>query len=338
MLPHVTPRIVENIDRATFDAEIRTAGQPVILKGIAANWPAVQAARESPRVLGDYLRRFDTGVQINVSVCPKEERGQFFYNDTLTGLNYQTHKRTLTFVVGWCLAMMGQTESESVYLQAQPVDDIAPAMATDLNMPLLDAKIRPRLWIGNTLRTQTHFDYTANIAVHIAGEKVFTLFAPHHTANLYPGPLDRTPAGVPISMASLENPDFDRFPRFAEALADRVVANLSPGDGLFIPPLWWHHVQTTGPLNMLVNYWWNDARPDLVDPIAALNIAALAYKNMPDAQRKAWREMMEFFVFENEGPPMAHLPIAVHGAFEQNISSYNLAQLKRFFLGGGNRF
>lgn len=185
------------------------------------------------------------------------------------------------------------------------------------------------LWIGNTLRTQTHFDYFANIAVHVAGEKTFTLFAPDQTGNLYPGPLDRTPAGVPVSMASMEESNFDRYPRLREAMANAVRADLEPGDGLYIPPLWWHHVQTTGPLNMLVNYWWNPARPDLINPTSALNIAALAWKEMPDYQRQAWRELLNYFVFEDKGDPVAHLPKDAQGVFKSNPSSQEMAALIR---------
>ena len=203
-------------------------------------------------------------------------------------------------------------------------------------MPLLDAGVRPRLWIGNTLRTQTHFDYTSNIAVHVAGEKTFTLFPPDQTANLYPGPLDRSPAGVPISMASLEAPDPQRFPNLDKAREHALTARLEPGDGLFIPPLWWHHVQTTGPLNMLVNYWWSDARPDLIDPIAALHIAGLAFRSMPDGQRRAWRELMDYFVFE--GDPTSYLPGHVRGAFNADLDPQEMAQLKSFFLGAPKRF
>ncbi len=331
-----TVRVIENIDRATFDTDIRYSGQPVILKGLARDWPAVRAAQISPKALGDYLRQFDTGAEVNISVVKKELKGQFFFNDDVTGLNYQTHRRALSFIVGWCLSTQGQAESESVYLQAQPVDGFVPGMVSDLDIPLLDKQVRPRLWIGNTLRTQTHFDYTSNVAVHVAGEKVFTLFPPDQTANLYPGPLDRSPAGVPISMASLEAPNPERFPGLEEAKKNALTARLSPGDGLFIPPLWWHHVQTTGPLNMLVNYWWNDARPDMVDPVAALHIAALAFRSMPEGQRKAWHEMMNYFVFE--GDPTGHLPKHIRGAFSADLSPQEMAQLKSFFLPTQKRF
>jgi oxalate decarboxylase/phosphoglucose isomerase-like protein (cupin superfamily) len=35
------------------------------------------------------------------------------------------------------------------------------------------------------------------------------------------------------------------------------VVELSPGDGLFIPRDWFHHVEALEPFNVLVNYWWD---------------------------------------------------------------------------------
>ena len=35
-----------------------------------------------------------------------------------------------------------------------------------------------------------------------------------------------------------------------------MVADLEPGDAIYIPTLWWHHVRSHSPLNILLNYWW----------------------------------------------------------------------------------
>ena len=48
-LPEPKPiREVEGVDRTRFDAEIRPARQPVVLRGLGNTWPAVQAGRTSP--------------------------------------------------------------------------------------------------------------------------------------------------------------------------------------------------------------------------------------------------------------------------------------------------
>ena len=42
----------------------------------------------------------------------------------------------------------------------------------------------------------------------------------------------------------LDRPDFDRFPRLAQALPNRVDVLLDPGEVLFIPSNWWHEVSS----------------------------------------------------------------------------------------------
>lgn len=322
--------VLENLDRARFDAEVRFGGRPVILKGVAASWPLVKTAQTSIQALGDYLQGVDAGRSIPFSISPKEQDGRFFYNDDLSGLTFDTRKGTLSQLVNWCLANQardGQPGAEAAYLQAAPVDYVAPQLLAGLSMPLLN-QVPPRLWIGNTLQTATHFDYASNIAVHIAGKKTFTLFPPAQSHNLYPGPLDRTPAGVPVSMVRFDAPDFATYPRYAEALEHALVAHLEPGDGLFIPSLWWHHVDTRGPLNVLINYWWDDTRTPLkLTSLAVLQTAVLAFQSMPEAQRAAWRELFDVFVFREHGDPAAHLPEPVRGLFADPPDAYTVDML-----------
>ena len=59
-------------------------------------------------------------------------------------------------------------------------------------------------------------------------------------------------------MADPLRPDFEAYPRFAEALETALTAELDPGDAVFIPTLWWHHVAALDPVNVLVNYWYQD--------------------------------------------------------------------------------
>ena len=100
-----------------------------------------------------------------------------------------------------------------------------------------------------------------NVAVVAAGRRRFTLFPPSAEPDLYLGPHDPTPAGARISMVHVTAPDLDRFPRYASALDVAQVAELSPGDAIFIPRDWFHHVEALERFNVLVNYWW-DANKD----------------------------------------------------------------------------
>jgi len=320
--------VAEKVDRAIFEHDIKPLNRPVILKGFASSWPCVERAAQSPQALGDYLKAHDRGTPLPVAICPAEFKGRFFYNDDITGFNFSLSPITLSQLVDLCLT---QARGDAYYLQATSIDDAAPGLASGLSQPLLDAGIRPRLWLGNTLHTQTHFDMLENIAVHVAGEKVFTLFPPDQIANLYPGPIELTPGGVPISMVPLDSTDFERYPRFKLALDTAQQARLEPGDALYMPAMWWHHVATTGPLNMLVNYWWSERRADTYSPLSALYMAALSYRHIPPAERRAWAALLNYFIFDEGGDPVAHLPPRLHSVFGANPSSGQMEQFKADF-------
>ena len=132
-----------------------------------------------------------------------------------------------------------------------------------------------------------------------------------------------TPAGPPISMVPLENPDFQRYPRFREALAAARVAELEPGDALFIPYGWWHHVQSLRSFNVLVNYWWAEHRP-LTSPLDSLLHGLLALRDMSATERAVWRNLFDYYVFQTSGDPLAHLPPALHGL----MGMHSLEQLR----------
>ena len=326
-----TVDVFDRVDRALFENEIKPLGQPAVLKGLVAHWPVVEVARQSPEALGAYLKMFDSGKPAQVSICPPDRNGRFFYNDDVTGFNFTTMKDSISQCVDDLLEARGSDAPEARYMQGMRIDTYAPGLAGELDMPLLDGDIRPRIWLGNTVRTQTHFDLSSNIACHIAGDKIFTLFPPEQLPNLYPGPLHLTPGGVPISMVDIEAPNLERFPRFSEAMKYARTARLEPGDALYMPNMWWHNVQTTGPLNMLVNYWWNEARDDMYSPIVGLYTAALSFKHMPEPQRKAWQNMVDYFVFETAGDPVAHLPPAAQSVFRHEVSRRELEAFKTVF-------
>ena len=88
----------------------------------------------------------------------------------------------------------------------------------------------------------------------VGGRRRFTLFPPVQLENLYVAPLDFTPSGAPVSLVQFTQPDHARFPRYVEALRHAQQAELGPGDALYIPFGWWHHVESLTPFNVLVNY------------------------------------------------------------------------------------
>ena len=108
-------------------------------------------------------------------------------------------------------------------------------------------------------------------------------------------------------MVSLRNPDLARYPRFAEALAPSQSAELEPGDALFIPYGWWHHVESLTPFNVLVNYWWNDA-PQTGSPYDVHAARRHDAARPAAGTARGVAHMFEHYVFTDPDESMAHLP------------------------------
>jgi Cupin-like domain len=172
-----------------------------------------------------------------------------------------------------------------------------------------------------------------NLAICAAGRRRFTLFPPEQFANLYPGPLENNPGGRPVSMVDLHQPDFTAYPRFAEALAAAQVAELEPGDALFVPSLWWHHVEGLAPFNLLVNYWWRDAPHYLGQPEDALLHAILAIRDLPDEAKARWQAQFAHYVFGPSDQAAAHLPDHAQGVLAP-LTPETAGQLRAKLLRG----
>jgi hypothetical protein len=294
------------VDLKAFREEIMPAGEPVVLRDLVNDWPSVRAARESPRALADYLRGFDRGKPVAVLEGPPSIRGHFFYRDDMRGLNFQRRPATIGATLDRLLAQLDDPDPPALYIESTPTAEHLPPFESANTNPLLPPGVSPRIWIGNTLLVQPHFDLSSNIAAVVGGRRRFTLFPPDQVANLYVGPFEFNVSGLPISMVTVNSPDLERFPRFVEALRHARSAELEPGDAIYIPYGWWHQVESLTPFNVLVNYWWNDARP-AGSPFDALLHGMLTLRDLPAEQRALWRAMFEHYVFTAPDEALSHL-------------------------------
>jgi hypothetical protein len=306
-------RVAENVTAEQFRAEIFPANEPVLLKQLIADWPAVRAGLNSADAIVRYIRRFDEGKPVETIMGKPEIEGMFFYNQAIDGFNFTRKSMSIGRSMERILGMRGQQNPPSIYIQSTPTNEFLPGFSAENVMRLGADSASPRIWIGNRLTVQTHFDLKENIACVVSGRRRFTLFPPDQTPNLYPGPFELTLSGPPVSMVRLENPDFESYPKFREAARHAVVADLEAGDALYIPYFWWHHVQSRDDFNVLVNYWWNEADPGLGSPFDALLHALLNIRDLPERERDAWRTMFDTYVFGRHGDPLAHLPVEAHG-------------------------
>jgi len=313
-LPQPKPiRDYEGVDRRRFLEEIRPAGQPAVLRGLAQDWPAVQAALRSDEEIVAYLKRFRVERPVCAIVGAPEIGGRFFYTDDVLRFNFERGTTLLDPFLDKLLRDRGIASPLAMAVQSEIIPEIMPGFEIENAIDLLPMPTAPRAWIGNRIRVAPHYDLMENIGIVVAGRRRFTVFPPEQLANLYPGPIELTPAGTPVSMVDLERPDLDRFPGFAEAMTAAQGAELAPGDAIYLPFHWWHAVDSLEPVNLFVNYWWNESRAGLGNPYDALMHALYALRHLPPEQRDVWREVFDHYVFCAHGDPAAHLPAPAQG-------------------------
>ena len=310
------PAAVETLEGCSpgeIPARVFESSVPVLLKGLVAGWPAVAACRQSLAAAAQYLSGFWIDQPVTVYVGDAGIEGRFFYNEDFTGFNFKSG----TAHLGQVLQKLAEQESggpgSAIYVGSTPVDRWLPGFRAqnDVTLPVSDALAS--FWLGSRTRISAHFDFPDNLACVVAGRRRFTLFPPDQVKNLYVGPLDRTPSGQSISLVDFSQPDLVRYPRFAEALASAQVAEMEPGDALFVPSMWWHHVESMSSFNLLVNYWWCTSPPAMGSPTAALMHAILALRDLPERQKAAWRALFDHYVFDADEAVYAHIPQAGRG-------------------------
>jgi Cupin-like domain len=311
--PEPLPEIAAD-DGPQMLEELLVSPVPVVLRGLVAHWPAVRAGRGSAAGAAAYLRGYYRGATVGAWIGPPAIEGRFFYNDNLSGFNFQRQHLKLDAVLDEIERHHDSAQPPAIYVGSTTVDTCLPGFRAHNDLPLGDRAALMSLWLGNKARVSAHFDLPDNLACVVAGRRRFTLFPPEEIENLYVGPLDLTPAGQPVSLVDVARPDFDRFPRYAQALARARTAELGPGDAVFMPSMWWHHVEALDGFNVLVNYWWRQSPGHMDTPMNALWLALLSVRDLPPAQREAWRCLFDHYVFAADAQVSQHIPPPARGA------------------------
>jgi hypothetical protein len=312
-MPAIEEYPVDRItDAAAFRRDVVEPCRPVLLRGLVRTWPAITAANDSPGAFVRYLAPFDAGHDIEAFFGAPRIAGKYYYDDTLDGFNFERRRMRLADALAAILAGLNDGDADSVYAGSLTMDDYLPGLSAQNALPVLPG-VRPRIWMGHASNVSAHYDTMDNVACVVAGRRRFTLYDPRLIDSLYVGPIDRTMAGQPVSLAAAAPPGDTRYPRFEAVRDQALVAELGPGDALYLPKLWWHQVESTAPFNVLVNYWWDafSAGPDA--PHTTMLLAMIAIAERPEGERGAWKALFYHYVFRENGHPLEHLPPERHG-------------------------
>jgi hypothetical protein len=312
--------------------ELIAGGQPALLKGLAGQWGLVRAGMDGSLAAMDYLRGSYNGRPVQYSYGGPEVAGRPFYDAGFTALNFEVRRGTLDAVLAQIAAHLEDPRPPTWYVASLLVDSCLPGFRSDNDLDFATHGVHapPSIWIGNRVIASCHYDAPNNIACCAVGRRRFTLFPPDQIGNLYPGPLEPTPGGQAVSVVEFADPDFERFPRFRDALAEARSAVLEPGDAIFIPSMWWHHVEGLEAFNVLVNYWWSSVPAHIPTPMHALYHALWTIRDRPEREKQAWREVFDYYVFSAADRAGTHLPEPARnllGPIDENVARQLRAML-----------
>ena len=215
------------VSRAELLERYYAANRPVVLTGAMDDWPAL--ARWGP----DYFKA--TCGEALVEIMSGRTR------DPRYEINAYDHKSEVRFA-DYVEMVAAGGESNDYYLVANNGFFARPEMRPlydDIRFPEhLDAAQtdgRVHFWFGPAgTVTPLHHDLMNVLMAQVYGRKRVTLISPDQTHRLY------NEIGV-FSEVDPEAPDYERHPLYREVEALRV--DLAPGEALFLPVGWWHHVR-----------------------------------------------------------------------------------------------
>lgn len=152
--------------------------------------------------------------------------------------------------------------NEVGYLAQHQLFEQVPELKDDFDVPLYcffsdepreESSPTPHVnsWLGpaNTV-SPLHYDRYNNLLCQVFGYKRVILYSPDEAGYLYPHEsrlLENTARVDPLK------PDYDKWPNFRKA--NRMTFYLKPGEMLYIPPKWWHHVTALTP-SFSISFWW----------------------------------------------------------------------------------
>lgn len=217
-----------NLSRSEFLEGFYSQNKPVVLTGIMNNWKALN--QWNPQYLKQHYGTATVEVQANRNSDPEYE------------LNVEKHRQKVLLkdYVDW---VVEKGESNDCYMVANNGNldrEDMKGLMNDLEvfpeyLNPEDTSRRVFFWFGSAgTITPLHHDPINLMLAQVLGRKRILLIPPRQTPFIY------NHVGV-FSQVDPENPDLKKYPLYNNIKPIELI--LQPGEVIFIPVGWWHHVR-----------------------------------------------------------------------------------------------
>ena len=222
---------VEQIDAADFKKNYYDAMKPLVIKGLAKEWPAYTKWN------WDYFKNLVGDKRVGLYNNVKSDA----YTPINTADDYKTFGEYIDMIkkgpAAWRIFLFN-------------IFDHAPELVKDFTWPdhLMKGFVKkyPMLFTGGaTSITHMHFDIDLSHILHtqFAGRKRVLLFPHEEQYKLYRKPFEVLSVADFSNYYDPANSKLDQKAFPATTLAEGYDLTLEPGDTLFMPAGYWHHME-----------------------------------------------------------------------------------------------
>ncbi|MFO7029225.1 hypothetical protein B9T07_03990 [Limnospira fusiformis CCALA 023] len=233
-LSEVSPSIDRKpwVSRSEFLESYYSQNTPLILTDIMKNWRALELW--TPEYLKQNYGQATVEIQAGREADPDYE------------INLQRHQKTVLFA-DYIDSVVSGKQTNDYYMVANNRNLDRPELKGLLNdLEIFTEYLDPTqtsgcifFWYGPAgTVTPLHHDPVNLLLAQVSGRKLVRMIPPYQTPFLY------NYIGV-FSQVDLENPDYQKYPLFQNVRPMEFI--LEPGEVIFIPVGWWHHVRSLEP-------------------------------------------------------------------------------------------
>lgn len=212
--------------------------KPAVLDNCINHWPALSKWKDM-----NYFRKIAGMRTVTVEIGRK-------YTD-------ENWTQKLMTIDEYITEHIYKANGPTGYLAQYHLFDHLPELKNDITEPEYccfsnnDDPVNVMAWFGpkGTI-SPVHFDAKRNLLAQVIGEKQIFMYPPTDSQFLYPHEHELLHNTARVDP---RQPDLQLFPEYKNATAYYYI--LKPGQMLYIPPKWWHFVESLS-VSFSVSFWW----------------------------------------------------------------------------------